>query len=180
MRVKRFATALLALSAALWLTGCAMLGPGATSTPGTSASATPTETQPSSGAPPLANLLHAAGEQEGHLGAYAYRDSFSDPPFWPTADSLTRVELAAADEQLAVELPPGTSFVAWSARYAARDDHEAETVFPLGSAGAVDSNEPIERAIFDGPPTGEWLVEVALTFADGDGSANYYWLVAVP
>ena len=174
--------------AASLLGGCALVGASPTpSTPAPTPTATaspttsPTEVEPTPEAPPLASLVLADGtEHDGTVGTYCYRESCSDSPFWPTADSLDPVELASAGAQLGVELPAGFEFVAWVARYAARDDYQAETVYPLGSGGSADGTAQIGQATFDAPPSGEWLVEVSLTFADGVGSANYYWLVAVP
>jgi hypothetical protein len=182
------------------LAGCALAGPGAPSaSPSASVGAGPTAsrtpTPPPSVAtpspivtddasfavPPTALLVLPDGSTAGgKLGAYCYRESCSDPPFWPMAASMTAVELPATDTPLTVSLDEGAPFVAWTARYAAGDDHEANTVWPLDTGGEPDGDEPMVEATFAPPPSGEWLVEVRLTLLGNEGDISYYWSVVVP
>ena len=165
---------------------CSMVGPGGP-TPTANPSASPSHTPPpptSAGesllAPPIATLQSAGGVvHAGVLGSWSYRDAFADAP-WQSAEGLARIELAAAAALLTVAMPPPATFSRWSARYAAAADPTGDVVRPLGSGGADDDSDRLAAATFEGPPSGEWVIEVQLTFADGDGSAAYYWYVAVP
>jgi hypothetical protein len=123
--------------------------------------------------PPIARLLADGSVQAGALGSFAYRDAAADSPW--LSSGLTRLAVPA-DEQLTVALLPGSSFEGWQASYAAAADSTGEVVHALASG----SGESLERASFDPPPSGEWVIRVSLTFPDGDGDATYYWLVSVP
>lgn len=123
--------------------------------------------------PPIARLLLPDGTVgAGRLGSFTYRDSAGDSP-WLGA-GLEQLE-AALDEQLTIALRPGFTFDAWRASYAAADDPTGEVILPL-DAGSADA---LGRAIFDAPPVGEWVIQVGLTFSDGEGDAVYYWHVLV-
>ena len=150
-------------------------------TPTASVAATPSPTDEGFERPPVASLTLPDGTAHpATVGSYSYRGTFADAPYWPTSGSMTRVELPGPEAALAVALPDGLQLVHWTARYAERDDHAAETVWPLGSGGSPDGEQPLDQAAFDGPPAGEWLLDVALTLPDDEGNVNYYWFVAVP
>jgi hypothetical protein len=126
--------------------------------------------------PPIARLLLPDGSvAAAALGSFAYRESFADTP-WLGARPLARVTAPNGAARGTVALLPGTQFVRWSAAYAAADDPQADVIAPLGAG----EGEPRERVELDLPPTGEWVLQVHLTFADLDGDATYYWLVNVP
>lgn len=126
--------------------------------------------------PPIARLLLPDGTvAAAKLGSFAYRESFADTP-WLAAASLERVDVPNGVTKATVALLPGTSFVRWSAAYAAAADPQAEVITPLDAG----EGQPRERVELDMPSTGEWVLQVHLTFSDLAGDATYYWLVSVP
>jgi hypothetical protein len=125
--------------------------------------------------PPIARLLLPGIAAAGALGSYAYRDSFSDSP-WLPATTLAPVTVPAGRPQLTIALPPGSQLVRWAAAYAAAADPTAELIVPL----ANDSGDARERVRIDSPPSGDWVIQVHLTFPEAEGDATYYWRVVAP
>jgi hypothetical protein len=124
-------------------------------------------------------VLAGGSVHPGALGSWSYRESHSDAP-WQAAAGLTLTSLSAGTSSLGVALPDDQPFVRWSARYAAAGDPTANVIWPLGSGGAADGSDRFSQATFDAPPSGEWVLEVRLSFPDDEGGASYYWLVMVP
>jgi hypothetical protein len=173
------------LMSVLLLAACSLVGPAgpqATASPAASVSPTPSPTPVAPtrfpGGPPIANLeLPDGSHQPGRLGRFCYNEACADSP-WLPAPTMPRVQLDA-NGSITVALLDGEQFSRWSARCAGAADTEARVIRPLGTGGADDDSNRFVRATIDAPPTGEWVIEVFLTFA-GQGDAAYYWYVAVP
>jgi hypothetical protein len=126
--------------------------------------------------PPIARLLLPDGTATpGTLGSFAYRESYADAPWLPAA-ALEPVDLPAGRPALVIGVLPGRQFERWNAIYAAANDPAADVLVPL----AAGQGDPRERVEISSPPSGEWVVQVQLVFAEGDGDAVYYWRVDVP
>ena len=72
-----------------------------------------------------------------------------------------------AVEPLAMTVDPAVPIATWSAR-----------MMPIGAtapAGAVSLGRGAGPPRFDAPGPGDWTVEVQVRFADGLGSASYFW-----
>lgn len=133
--------------------------------------------------PPDGLLRLPGGEQQaGKLGTYCYRGGCADSPYWPTARSMTRVDLPAAGAPLSFALADDREFVYWRASYAARDDHFAEAVWQLDSGGEIDGEQRLTKATFAAPPSGKWLLNVSVWLPPGrdGGDLHFYWYVVVP
>lgn len=148
------------------------------SSPRPSASASPPpspgRSEPVDPAPPAATLAAEGGEPvEGQLGTYLWRDGGSDAPWLQGAP--IRV---GAGEPLAISLTPPISIDAWRVRMVpATADGPAGAVILGEGRGPSAGDAPA----FDAPDVGRWTIEVAVTFADGLGSASYFWqLEAMP
>jgi hypothetical protein len=61
----------------------------------------------------------------------------------------------------------------WRARYTPATATDPRGAVDLGDGSA---DTPIT---FRSPPAGTWTIEIAVIFADGVGSASYFWRVAV-
>jgi hypothetical protein len=114
--------------------------------------------------PPLAVLTFPGGTPTaGDLGSYVYHGAGSDSPWLPGAPIA--VPPAGALGQVFLSEP--LRLTSWWARVA-----------PAGRAPRP--GEAREIASGDGAisfelSTGTWTLEVSVQFADGVGSATYYW-----
>ena len=138
---------------------------------------------------PPAGLLTSSGDPvTGHLGTFCWAGLCSDEFELPAKSSLPGLD-AEAGQPLSFSLSPGAGFVKWSASYSKA---KMADLVPLGSGGAPydpdSSASPppdLYTATFAAPPSGDWVVVVALSFANGStlvrgGDANYSWHVIVP
>ena len=131
----------------------------------TAALATPEPVSPVAGAPepPAASLAAEGGDPVvGQLGSYIWADGGSDSPWLPGAPISV-----GAVEPLAVTVDPAVRIATWAAR-----------MTPAGAstpAGAVALGQGTGSPRFDAPGPGAWTVEVQVRFADGLGSAAYFW-----
>lgn len=149
----------LALGALLATSACGAPAPPTTPEP----SPTPTgELVPPQ--PPVAVLSFPGGQPTaGDLGTYVYRGAGSDSPWLPGEP----IAVPAAGALGEVFLSEPLRVTTWWARVA-----------PAGRAPRP--GEAREIATGDGAiafelPTGTWTVEVSVQFAEGIGSATYYW-----
>jgi hypothetical protein len=123
---------------------------------------------PSAGdGPPAARLAAEGGEPvTGQLGTFVWGDGGSDSPWLPGAP--LRV---GAGERLSLTLSPAIRIGHWRARSTRAGASDPAGATALGS-GAGD-------VALTAPGKGSWTVEVAVDFADGLGSASYFWRLEV-
>lgn len=123
------------------------------------------ETMPAD--PPVAALAAEGGDStDGQLGTYAWGDGGSDSPWLRGA----RIAVGSG-EPIIVTLRPATNVTSWSARSVPSTAD--------GPAGAAVLGEGTGQPRFTAPGPGTWTVEVQVVFADGLGSASYFWKLAV-
>jgi hypothetical protein len=128
----------------------------------TSPTSGPTATLPGQG-PPTATLAAEGGDPVvGQLGTFTWGDGGSDSPWLPGAPVAV-----GSREPLTVTLADGPPVSGWTARRV-----RAGATSPAGAVAVGSGSGPIS---FDAPATGSWTVEVSVTFADGLGSAAYFW-----
>lgn len=178
--------ALLLLAAAA--TAACTIGPGAdgagpaaaTGAPASSVapaavqSAAPTAPTPVPEPPPAAVLRGQDVEPvAGTLGGYVYGESGSEAPWIPAA-GLEAVALAPG-VTLEITLEGG-SIAGWALRVATEADTQGESAQQV-LAGDVTAGEEAIR--FAAPPTGRWVLEARITYADSMGDGAYYWLLDV-
>ena len=117
--------------------------------------------------PPAASLAAEGGDPvTGQLGSFEWNGGGSDGPWLPGA-----VLAVGSGERLSVTVADGIGIGEWSAHrvVAGTTDGTGET--GLGGGGA-----PIA---FAAPAPGIWSIQVTVRFADGLGSAAYYWRLTV-
>jgi hypothetical protein len=113
--------------------------------------------------PPGATLVAGGVRQPGEAGSWAWAGGTSDAP-WLPATALERVDVPAS--AVTVELDGGADVASWTASAASAHDTDGIDIEPLGDG----SGTPSFRL-----PSGDWVVAVDVRFADGRGSAIYYW-----
>jgi hypothetical protein len=147
-------------------------------TPATSSPSVEPSVEPSVGStvPPTASVDPAAQPPTGMLnvdggdpipgalGSFEWLDSGSASPWLPGAPINV-----GAGEVARVSLDPPLGIVSWRARVAARADGD----------GARRLADGLDQVSFGVPEPGDWTVEVTVQFADGVGSAAYYWRMTV-
>lgn len=160
----------------------------------TEPASTPPPTSPTPGAneePPTAQLRLSDGSLvSGKLGSWCYGTACADIILGPI-EQLPRFQLTRAGGELEVSLPPPHRFVYWRAQYGSSTD--GGTPLELLAEGGVPYPDPdvvqptpaspapkLASASFGAPPSGSWLLRVELSFAEGQGSAPYYWHAIVP
>jgi hypothetical protein len=148
-------------------------GASVTSAPGAPSAATVTSTPnasagvSSAAGPPAATLSVEGGDPvTGQLGSYTWNSSGSDSPWLPGSS------IAVGDgERLTVAFADGPAVADWSARRVKAGTTDGSGTVGLGSGGPPPT--------FGAPPAGRWSVQVTVDFADGIGSASYYWAITV-
>ena len=145
--------------------------PAATASPPPSALASPVASPSPAGVPaepPAASLAVEGGDPvAGGLGSYTWAGGGSDSPWLPGAPMRV-----GSGERLRLTLAPKTGVDSWTA-----DRVKAGTT---DGTGAVRLGSGTSGTIaFDAPPAGHWSVQVTIRFADGLGSATYYWRLDV-
>jgi hypothetical protein len=181
-RLAALVLAALAL-AALSLTACTRM-PATTSVPATTATSTaPATLPPASSAgtgsaaltpeptlepPPVATLVSGVAEREGEPGGWVWAGGSNSAP-WLPASALDPVEIEAGT--MRVELAGDVDVDRWTARAATAEDTAGASLSPLG--------EGVGAPSFETPEPGSWVVAVEVLFADGLGSASYFWNVVV-
>jgi hypothetical protein len=118
--------------------------------------------------PPDAALAAEGGDPVvGQLGTYAWRGAGSDSPWLPGSPVAV-----GAGEPLTVQLVGGPQVGDWRARVIPGDEAAGGPMRPRGhGSGAIGFAAPSEA--------GAWSVAVELMFADGSGSATYFWALDV-
>jgi hypothetical protein len=127
-------------------------------------------------APPAAQIEPPDGSQPiaGRLGSFTYCDLAVDA-LPPRAASLAALALGEP-ARIVVSVPDrGRGFISYRAGYWPASEWQGDEVALTSAATAA----PLATTEFAGPPTGDWMLAVHLTFASG-GSALYYWQVTVP
>jgi hypothetical protein len=159
------------------------VGPDASRVPPATAVATRATTSPTRGArpspspsaspprpaatPPAASLSAEGGDPvAGQLGSFTWGDGGSDSPWLPGAPIAV-----GAREPLAVAFAGGPPVSSWTARRA-----RAGATSPVGAVPAGSGAGPIA---IDAPASGSWTLAVSVDFADGLGSATWYWRLDV-
>ncbi len=117
--------------------------------------------------PPPATLIVGESRSAGEPGSWVWAQGSSDAP-WLPARALERVELTAGTAS--VEMAGDVTIESWSAVAAAAEDTQGIDVGPLGDGGGDPSFNLA---------AGDWVVAVDVRFADGLGSATYYWHLVV-
>jgi hypothetical protein len=123
--------------------------------------------RPSASGPPLAQLAAEGGDPTaGQLGTYTWGDGGSDAPWLPGA----RISVGSG-EPLTVTFTPTARVGSWRARTVPSTSD--------GPAGAIVLGQGSGTPRFEAPEPGTWTVEVGVVFAKGDGTASYFWQLAV-
>jgi hypothetical protein len=118
--------------------------------------------------PPVASLAVEGGDPvAGRLGSFIWAGGGSDSPWLPGAPMRV-----GSGERLRLTLAPATDVEAWTADRVKAGTTDGSGAVRLGSG----KSGPIA---FDAPPAGRWSVQVTVRFADGLGSAIYYWRLDV-
>jgi len=164
------------LAAILLTTACSAGGPTpsalasavATVTPLASVTpGAPTPPAASSTEPPPASLAAEGGDQVvGQLGSYTWGGGGSDSPWLPGTTMAV-----GTGERLTVILAGGLVPADWSARRVPAGTADGSGAVRIGGGPA-----PV-TFVATGP--GSWSVQVLVRFADGLGSAAYYWQLTV-
>jgi hypothetical protein len=144
---------------------------GATNSAGTAVPTAPAASiaaGPSAGQPPAASLAVEGGDPvTGQLGSFTWDGGGSDSPWLPGAPVTV-----GAGERIAITLAIDPGIASWAARRAS-----AGTV---DGAGATALGQGAGPVTFAAPPAGTWSVQLTIQFANGRGSAAYYWRITVP
>jgi hypothetical protein len=117
--------------------------------------------------PPAASLSAEGGDAVvGQLGSFTWGDGGSDSPWLPgtpvTVGAREPLTVTFADD------PPVSQWVARRTRAGAAN--------PAGALPAGSGSGPIA---IEAPGSGSWTLAVSIEFADGLGSATWYWRLDV-
>ena len=137
------------------------------SSPSASVAPSPSDLEASLEPPPGAALVSEGASHRGEAGSWAWAGGTSDSP-WLPARALERADIAAGT--VTVELDAGVEVESWTAVAAAANDTQGVDVDTLGEGSGTPSFEVA---------SGDWVVAVDVRFADGLGSAVYYWHLLV-
>ncbi len=117
--------------------------------------------------PPAAWIAVDGGDAaSGQLGSYTWNESGSDGPWLPGTPIAV-----GAGETLMVTFDRPVRISAWTARRVPAGSTDGSGAVGVGSGGS--------SIAFGLPEPGDWSVEVTVTFADGLGSASWYWHITV-
>ena len=156
--------------------------PVATQTTAPTATATELAADPCAGfnednpaRPPDVVLAPAGGGQPvvGRLGSYTYCDTAADA-LPPRAQNVAAVPLGDPST-VALSVPAGEGFVDYRAVYWPASVWQGDAT----ELAAADLPAASPSASFAGPPAGDWMLAVNLTY-DSGGDATWYWHVTVP
>jgi hypothetical protein len=140
---------------------------------GTAAAPCPTNPAGEPAVPPDAHITSASGAGfSGQLGSYTFCGTSADA-LPPKAASVAAVDLGSASVRLQMDGGWGITGLKagyWpAAEWQGDETALANATFP----------EPAIGTSFSGPPAGEWMLALHVTFP-ADGNATYYWHVTVP
>lgn len=136
--------------------------------------------------PPIPRLSASADSGiRGERGTWCLGNECADIIPSPI-EQLPTVRLGASGDTLRVTVPVDVYFVFWRASYT---DGEGEPYPPtvLGEGGQrIDPSDPapgpvifLNGASFEGPPSGSWILDLQLSFAEPIGDAHYKWALVV-
>jgi hypothetical protein len=132
------------------------------------ASPEPTAAASASDVPPSASSAVDGGDPvTGQLGSFTWDGAGSDSPWLPGSPIAI-----GGGERLTVSLATDPGVAGWTARRVAPGTMDGAGALGLGQGATL----PIT---FAAPPAGTWSVQVTVQFANGRGSAAYYWRVTV-
>ncbi|MBA3236231.1 MAG: hypothetical protein H0T59_09620 [Chloroflexi bacterium] len=117
--------------------------------------------------PPAAWIAVDGGDAaSGQLGSYTWNEAGSDSPWLPGTPIAV-----GAGETLMVTFDDPLGISSWTARRVPAGSTDGSGAVGVGSGGS--------SIAFALPEPGEWSVEVTVQFADGIGSASWYWHITV-
>jgi hypothetical protein len=165
------ARAVLVLTIAIAIGGCAAPGVSPSTAPPTApATAAPPASESVSLAPPAAQppdaLLSVAGgaPTAGALGTYTWLGTGSDAPWLPGAPVSLPPGGAAT-----ISFQPQVATAAWSVKQAQPGDADGSTAREIASGSG--------RIVFSLPPAAGTIL-LSVDFADNAGTANYFWALS--
>jgi hypothetical protein len=129
--------------------------------------------------PPAAELRLPDGPTvEGQLGSWCYYDGCADSPA-PLKSALPALDIRRR-AGLTFGFAEGDQFAYVEVQYSAESDFTP--VVDLASGGTYvdpDTNATqgplLSEFSFDGPPSGDWVLEIQVRFPGEVGDAPYYW-----
>ncbi len=117
--------------------------------------------------PPAAWIAVDGGDAaSGQLGSYTWTETGSDSPWLPGTPIAV-----GAGETMMVTFGDPVGVSAWTARRVRVGSTDGSGAIGIGSGGSA-----IAFALAE---PGDWSVEVTVQFADGIGSASWYWQITV-
>jgi hypothetical protein len=141
---------------------------------------------PIQGPPPLGTLsADGVAPVAGQQGSWCYGGQCVDTG-GAAKRSLPTLILDGSNTRLTFAMPPGATFVHWSAWYSASLGGRPIILGEGGSIYDVDAPPAtaypeLNSAAFPAPSGGDWALAVRLGFDGRDGGdVTYYWRVVVP
>ena len=143
------------------------LGPSPTASVAASPVTPATPVTPVTAEPPPASLAAEGGDPvTGTLGSFTWNNGGSDSPWVPGA----RIRVGAG-ERLTVTVAGTVGVAEWTARRVPAGATDGTNAVGLGDGTGT--------ITFQAPPPGTWSAQITVRFADGLGSATYYWRLDV-
>jgi len=141
---------------------------------GTAAAPCPTNAAGEPAVPPDAQITAADGNTFiGELGSYTFCGTSADA-LPPLSTSLTAFALGRP-ATAALQMLGGWGMTGYRAGYWSAAEWQGDEI-ALANASFT---EPAIATSFNGPPAGEWMLAVHVTFP-ANGDSTYYWHVTVP
>jgi hypothetical protein len=141
---------------------------------GTAAAPCPTNAAGEPTVPPDAQLTGADGTSvTGELGSYTFCGTSADA-LPPKAANVSAVGLGSSAAVFIV-MQGGWGMTGYRAAYWSAAEWQGDEI-ALANASFT---EPAIATSFSGPPAGDWMLAVHVTFP-ASGDATYYWHVTVP
>lgn len=118
--------------------------------------------------PPAGSIAVEGGDPvSGQLGTFTWENSGSDSP-WLDGSPIH----VGPGEELTLSLDESVGIGEWTVSRVTPGNRDG--------TGAVLVAQGLQGPVtFDAPPPGTWSVEVNVRFADGLGTALYFWLIEV-
>lgn len=157
--------------------------PTASAQPIPTATAAPTATDYEQPAPPLGELTLPDGSAiPGYQGTWCYDGACADV-IPPDKADLPQID-TSADADLSFTLAATHPFAYWTVDYALEQDDDSTIRLDEGGTYVDPDVSPaasppaLTTFTFEGPPAGDWVIQVRLQFAGGLGDTRYYWHAA--
>ena len=125
---------------------------------------------PDPAAPPAVELIVEGQPYAGTIGGYTW-GTYSQSAPWRPATGLQPITVGA-ETTLSAVIAGQARMESWAARFADAADPIAVAVTPLDAGDGP--------ALFVGPPTGDWVLELHVVYANEAGDGAYYWHLVVP